>query len=328
MTNRLLFLGLALALTAGCKDKPANSSGTGDAASPSAKPVIAVIPKGTTHSFWKSVEAGGQQAAKEFDVEINWKGPLKESDRAQQIAIVEQFVSDNVSAIVLAPLDDSALVKPVREAGAKHIPVIIFDSALKGTPGTDFASFVATDNRAGGTLGGQALVKLLGDSKKVVLLRYAEGSASTIEREAGFMDVMHQTPGVQMLVENRFGGATSAESEKAAMEMLDKLKEADGIFCPNESSTAGMLEAMRKTGLVHKAKFVGFDSSPKLIKALRDGEVDALVVQNPTKMGYEAVKAAAAVIKHKPVEQHIDTGVRLITKADLDDPEVKKLVGM
>jgi ribose transport system substrate-binding protein len=323
MTNRLLFLGLALALTTGCKDKPANSSGTAGTASSSAKPIIAVIPKGTTHSFWKSVEAGGQQAAKEFDVEINWKGPLKESDRAQQIAIVEQFVSDNVSAIVLAPLDDVALVKPVREAGAKHIPVIIFDSALKGTPGTDFASFVATDNRAGGTLGGKALVKLLGDSKKVVLLRYAEGSASTMEREGGFMDVMHRTPGVAMLVENRFGGATSAESEKAAMEMLDKLKEADGIFCPNESSTA-----MRKTGLVHKAKFVGFDSSPKLIKALRDGEIDALVVQNPMKMGYEAVKAAAAVIKHQPVEQHIDTGVRLITKADLDDPEVKKLVGL
>ncbi|MDB5173510.1 MAG: rbsB 2 [Phycisphaerales bacterium] len=328
MTNRFLYLGLALALAAGCKDKPADSSSSAAASNSSAKPVIAVIPKGTTHSFWKSVEAGARQAAKEFDVEINWKGPLKESDRAQQIAIVEQFVSDNVSAIVLAPLDDSALGKPVREAGAKHIPVIIFDSALKGTPGTDFASFIATDNRAGGALGGKALVKLLGDSKKVVLLRYSEGSASTNEREAGFLDVMHQTPGVQMLVENRYGGATSAESQKAAMEMLDKLQEADAIFCPNESSTAGMLAAMRIAGLAHKAKFVGFDSSPPLIKALREGEVDALVVQNPTKMGYEAVKAAAAVIKHQPVEQHIDTGVRLITKADLDDPEVKKLVGI
>ncbi|MDB5300673.1 MAG: rbsB 2 [Phycisphaerales bacterium] len=328
MTNRFLYLGLALALAAGCKDKPADSSSSAAASNSSAKPVIAVVPKGTTHSFWKSVEAGARQAAKEFDVEINWKGPLKESDRAQQIAIVEQFVSDNVSAIVLAPLDDSALGKPVHEAGAKHIPVIIFDSALKGTPGTDFASFIATDNRAGGALGGKALVKLLGDSKKVVLLRYSEGSASTNEREAGFLDVMHQTPGVQMLVENRYGGATSAESQKAAMEMLDKLQEADAIFCPNESSTAGMLAAMRIAGLAHKAKFVGFDSSPPLIKALREGEVDALVVQNPTKMGYEAVKAAAAVIKHQPVEQHIDTGVRLITKADLDDPEVKKLVGI
>ncbi|MDB5332745.1 MAG: rbsB 2 [Phycisphaerales bacterium] len=328
MTNRLLFLGLALALAAGCKDKPANSSTSADAASSSAKPVIAVIPKGTTHSFWKSVEAGARQAGKEYDVEISWKGPLKESDRAQQIAIVEQFVGDGVSAIVLAPLDDSALVKPVHEAGAKHIPVVIFDSAIKAAPGTDFASFVATDNRVGGTLGGKALVSILGNSKKVVLLRYEEGSASTMEREAGFMDVMHQTPGVQMLVENRFGGATAAESEKAAMEMLDKLQEADGIFCPNESSTAGMLEALRKNGIVRKAKFVGFDSSPKLVKALRDGEIDALVVQNPTKMGYEAVKAAAMVIKHQPVQQRIDTGVRVVTKADLDDPEVKKLVGL
>ena len=115
---------------------------------------IAVIPKGTTHVFWKSVEAGAQAAAKEFGVDIVWKGPLKENDRAQQIAIVEQFATEGISGIVLAPLDDTALKRPVAMAMEKKIPVVIFDSALKGEPGKDYISFVATNNRKGGTMGG------------------------------------------------------------------------------------------------------------------------------------------------------------------------------
>src|SRR6478752_3587622 len=123
---------------------------------------IAVIPKGTTHSFWKSVEAGARQAGTELGVEIIWKGPLKEDDRAQQIAVVQQFVSSGISAIVLAPLDDTALRGPVKSAAERKIPVVIFDSALKAEVGKDFVSFVATDNKRGGTLGGEELARLLG----------------------------------------------------------------------------------------------------------------------------------------------------------------------
>jgi ribose transport system substrate-binding protein len=143
---------------------------------------IAVIPKGTTHVFWKSVEAGSRAAAKDLNVEIVWKGPLKENDRAQQISIVEQFVNESVSGIVLAPLDHTALARPVAAAGRKSIPVVIFDSSLNGVAGKDFVSFVATDNKKGGTLAGEHLVRLLGGKGKVVLLRYVVGSASTSER--------------------------------------------------------------------------------------------------------------------------------------------------
>src|SRR6478736_6676788 len=147
---------------------------------------IAVIPKGTTHSFWKSVEAGAQKAGAELGVEIIWKGPLKEDDRAQQIGVVQQFVASGVNAIVLAPLDDTALRTPVKSAAQHNIPVVIIDSPLKGdNGGKDFVSFVATNNRRGGELGGEELARLLGGKGKVVLLRYAEGSASTAEREAG-----------------------------------------------------------------------------------------------------------------------------------------------
>jgi len=288
---------------------------------------IAVIPKGTTHSFWKSVEAGARQAGTELGVEIIWKGPLKEDDRAQQIAVVQQFVSSGVNAIVLAPLDDTALRNPVRSAGEHSIPVVIFDSALKGEAGKDFISFVATNNYRGGEIGGEELVRLLGGKGKVVLLRYSEGSASTAEREAGFLSVMKKNPGITLLVDNRYGGATISSAQDASMNLIDKIREADGIFCPNESSTQGMLLALRQTGLAGTKTFVGFDTSSFLLAALNKGEIQALVAQNPTRMGYLGVATAVKHLRGEKVEPAIDTGCVLVTKENRHAPEVEAVVG-
>ncbi len=288
---------------------------------------IAVIPKGTTHSFWKSVEAGARQAGAEFGVEILWKGPLKEDDRAQQIGVVQQFVSSGVSAIVLAPLDDTALRTPVKSAAEHNIPVVIFDSALKGEVGKDFLSYVATNNHRGGEIGGEELARLLGGKGKVVLLRYSEGSASTMEREAGFLAVMKKHPGIVITVDNRYGGATVSSAQDASMNLIDKVREADGIFCPNESSTQGMLLALRQTGLAGQKKFVGFDTSPFLLAALNKGDVQGLVAQNPTRMGYLGVATAVKHLRGEKVEQVIDTGCVLVTKDNRHTPAVEAVVG-
>ncbi len=297
---------------------PSSSSST-----PSGPLKIAVIPKGTTHVYWKSVQAGAYQAGKDLGADIIWKGPLEENDRAQQISIVEQFVSDGVNGIVLAPLDDNALVRPVKEAQSAKIPVIIIDSALKGQAGKDFTSYVSTDNRRGGELAGEQLVKLLDGKGKVALLRDETGSASTEEREAGFLEVMHKTPGITVIVDNRYGGSTASKAQSAAMEMIDQINEADGLFCPNESTTAGMLQALRNARSDKARKFVGFDATPQLVDALKDGKVDALVAQNPYKMGYEGVKVAVLTARGESLPTRIDTGVRVITKADLGNADTK-----
>lgn len=288
---------------------------------------IAVIPKGTTHSFWKSVEAGALRAGKELGVEIVWKGPLKEDDRAQQISLVEQFTASGVQAIVLAPLDNIALRAPVRSAAERNIPVVIFDSALKGELGRDFVSFVATDNRRGGTLAGEEMVRLLGGKGKVVLLRFEESSASTAEREAGFLDIIAKNPGISVLVTNRYAGPTVATAQDASMNLIDKVREADGIFCPNESSTQGMLLALRQTGLAGKKAFVGFDAANILLAALNKGDIKALVAQNPTKMGYMGVITAVKAIRGEKVEPHIDTGCVLVTRANINDAAVREVLG-
>jgi len=275
---------------------------------------IAVIPKGTTHEFWKSVEEGAKKAGKDLGVEIIWKGPLKEDEKNQQIGVVEQFVSEGVSGICLAPLDDTALLAPVQAAAAKKIPVVIYDSALNGEVGKDFVSYVATNNKLGGEMAGKELARILGDNKKVVLLRYKEGSASTMEREAGFMEVMKKTPGVSVIEQNRYAGATMGEAQTASMNMIDKLREAGGIFCPNESSTNGMLLALRQNGLAGKVKFVGFDASQPLLEGLRAGEIDALVAQDPSGMGYKAVETMVKHLRGEKVPAAIDTGCKLITR--------------
>jgi ribose transport system substrate-binding protein len=315
---------LAVMIFAGCSKAPDQSAAENKPAEGAWK--IAVIPKGTTHIFWKSVEAGARQAGAELGVDILWKGALKESDRAQQIAIVEQFISDGVKGIVLAPLDDTALRRPVEAANSKGIPVVIIDSALKGEAGKDFVSYVGTNNRLGGKMAGEEMVKLLGGKGKVLLLRYQEGSASTIQREEGFLEEMKKNPEIHMLAENRYGGATASEAQTTATNMIDLVREADGIFCSNESLTFGMLLALRQNNLIGKAKFVGFDASAPLVEALQKGEIQALVAQNPTKMGYEAVKTLVAHLHGEKVPPSVDSGAALITPENIGTPEIQEML--
>jgi ribose transport system substrate-binding protein len=302
--------------------------GSGKAAPGSPPLSIVVIPKGTTHVFWKSVEAGAKKAGEDLGVQVTWKGPLQENDRAQQIQIVQQFMSQDVNGIVLAPLDHTAMAGPVKAAAAKKIPVVIFDSALDGEAGKDFVSFVATDGQKAGRMGGEHLAKLMQGKGNVVLLRYMAGSASTDARETGFLDAVKtiKDGSIKVTVDNRYAGPTSGEAKTAALNMIDQIKAAGGVFCPNESSTYGMLLALRQAGLVGKVKFVGFDASPPLVDALRKGEIDALVVQDPKNMGYRAVEALVKHIRGEKVEPRIDTGAVLVTHDNMDTPEIKRLI--
>ena len=327
---RLVVLaGVAVSMTA-CTGAGSGGGATGGGSSPAPdKLIIAVIPKGTSHVFWQSIHAGAVKAAREVGAEVIWRGPLREDDRDSQVSEVEGFVSRGVSGIVLAPLDDSALVGPVTSATKAGIPVVIIDSGLKGG---DFVSFVATDNGKGGRLGGEHLAKALGGKGKVVMLRYAEGSASTNEREDGFLQAMKANPGIQVVSSNQYGGADVESAYKKSETLLSNYKKPDGslsidgIFTPNESTSFAMQRVLQDNGWAGKVRFVGFDASENLVKGLRDGQIDALVVQDPINMGYLGLKTLVAHIKGQPVEKRIDTGVRLATKDNMDSPDMKDVL--
>src|SRR2546421_5639776 len=275
-----VLLILATVMVAGCNRSKTSAK----------KLTIAVIPKGTSHEFWKSIHAGAIKAQRELstngaEVEIIWKGPLREDDREQQIQVVEGFTSQGVNGIVLAPLDDSALTRPVEETKSAGVPTVIIDSALQSN---SIVSFVATDNRKGGMLGADRLGELLGGKGKVILLRYAEGSASTQDREDGFLQEMKQKyPNIELISTDQYAGATRDTAKRASENLLNRFgDEVQGIFCPNESTTAGMLLALQDIGKAGKVVFVGFDTTQNFIDAKRAKHLHRIVAQNPFKMGY------------------------------------------
>jgi len=291
---------------------------------------IAVIPKGTTHEFWKSINAGAVRAQRDLaergiKVEIIWKGPLREDDRDQQIQVVENFMARHVSGIVLAPLDSQALVKPVNNAMQAKVPVVIMDSGLKSD---NYVSFVATDNFKGGQLAGEHMGKILNGKGSVILMRYAVGSASTEEREAGFLAALKNFPDIKIISSDQHAGATRELAYAASQNLLNRFgRQVDGIFVPCEPPTIAMTKALRDIGRAGgKVKVIGFDAGAQEVADLKNGDVQALVVQNPMKMGYLGVETMVKHLRGEKVERRIDTGVVLITRENMDTPEMKELL--
>ena len=211
---------------------------------------VMVIPKGTSHAFWKSIHAGALNAAKDLgNVEVIWQGPQKEDERSQQIQLVQNAIATGVDGIVLAPLDSRALVKPVEEAAAKGIPVVIIDSGLETS---QIVGYVATDNYHGGVLAARRLGELLKGEGKIILLRYAIGSASTEERERGFTEtIAEEFPKITYLSNTEYAGATSDMAQQKGQNLVTRFRgQVDGVFCPNESSTFGMLRALEGAGML------------------------------------------------------------------------------
>jgi ribose transport system substrate-binding protein len=316
------FLSILLVFTISCNN--GNNGSEEKSASDQKLLKIAVVPKGSTHSFWKTVQAGALKAGEELDIEVMWQGPQKEDDRQMQIQVVQNFTSRGVDAIVLAPLDDRSLVQPVNAAVKRNIPVVIIDSELSGG---DFSSFVATDNYEGGKMCAKLLSEKLNGKGNVVMLRYQEGSSSTAKREQGFLDGLKEYgSGITVVSENQYAGATIEKAFQASQNLLNRLGDINGIYCPNESTTQGMLRALQTAGKAGKVHFVGFDVNNTLLEALKKGEIDGLAMQDPYKMGYEGVKTAFKVVKKQPFDKKIDTGILIVTKENVESEAIQKVL--
>lgn len=279
------------------------------------------MPKGRAHLFWRSVNAGAIKAAQENNVEVIWNGPTTETDYNGQIQIVESLINQHVDAICLAPIDKKVMVGVVERAASQNIPVIIFDSPVD----TDkFLSQVATDNYQAGQMAADRMGKILDGKGKVIIVAVQPGAASTMAREQGFEDKIKQAfPGIE-IVDKRYGMADFAKSLAVAENMLTAHPNAVGMFASNESSAVGGAQAVktRKSSI----KMVGFDWSPTLLDDLRAGVIDSLVAQHPFRMGYESIIAAVNKFNNKPVEKINNLAPRLLTKENLDTPEVQEQI--
>jgi ribose transport system substrate-binding protein len=316
MIARLLFLTCCatLLLSAIACDKSGSSGGV----------TIGVVPKGTTHVFWKSVKAGADRAGKELGVAIKWDGPPDEKEINTQDRIIGDMINRGVNALVIAPVDKTALTTSMENA-KKKMPVVVFDS---GSDFKDYNAFVATDNYKGGQLAGEQMVKLLADQKKVELamIRYQAGSASTLDREKGFLDVVKKARPDIKIYEDQFAGSTGDEASKLMSNMLQAHPDISAVYGSNESTTRGALGALEQAKKLGQIKFVGFDSSPELVDALDKGTIQALVLQDPVQMGYLSVKAAVAAIRGQTVAKEQPIAPVLVTQENKNKPEMQKLL--
>jgi len=283
---------------------------------------IAVVPKGTTQSFWLAVKAGAEDAARKGNAVVIWKGPAKETDVAGQKRIIENFINQKVDAIVMAACNESALVPAIEQADKAGIPVITIDSGvMSDVP----KSFVATDNIAGARKAAEELARLVGGRGKVGLIPFVKGAATSNMREYGFKKGLESFPDIK-LVSVLYSNSDVMKGVRATEDMLAAHPDIAGIFAANEGGAVGAARALDLRKASGKVKLVAFDAAPAEISALKKGTIQALIVQNPYAMGYEGVKAALDFLEGKPISKRIDTGVRVVTQKNMDEPGIQKLL--
>lgn len=300
---------LALPFAAGCKR--------------SGRRRIAVIPKSVAHLFWVSVEAGARAAGKEHNVEILWNGPALESDFPRQIQIVDSMIAQRVDGIAIAAAERQALVAAIERAGDAGIPVVIFDS---GADTEKYVSFIATDNVLAGKMGARRLAALAGGRGKVAMILHAPGSYSTMDREKGFRQILDaEFPGMEIAAA-QFCMGDHAKARDITENMLTAHPGLAGIFCSTEPSATGVMLALEARGLAGKVKVVSVDSSDNLIELMRQDRIHALVVQDPFGMAYQAVSSLLSKLEGRTPPRRIDLEPRVVAKADLDNPEILRLL--
>ncbi|MBI2424138.1 MAG: ABC transporter substrate-binding protein [Candidatus Hydrogenedentes bacterium] len=321
----MMLAGLAAIALAGCGNAPpekTESTATGETAAAPELLDIAVVPKGLAHQFWLTVKAGAEAAGAEFGAKIIWQGPSKETEVEKQINIIQDMINRNVDGLVMAACDENALIPMVEQALAKKIPVITIDSGVKSDKPL---SFVATDNVAGAKAAADVLAGMIGSEGPVGLIPFVKGAATSNMREEGFEEGLKTYPNMT-LVATLYCDSDVAKAMDAAQDMMTRNADLKGIFAANEAAAIGAAQAIKAAGKSGIVKLVAFDASKEEIDALQSGAIQALIVQNPFKMGYEGVKAAIDAIKGNPLEKRIDTGVTVVTMENFNEPEIQKLL--
>ncbi len=287
------------------------------------KKLIGVVPKATSHLFFMSIHAGALAAGRDLGVDILWNGPREETEFSRQIEIVDSMTAQRVDGLAISATDHTALAAPVRRAMNAGIPVTVFDSGLDLT---GYVTFVATDNYGAGVIAARKLAELVGGKGKVAMLMHKPGGMSTGDRERAFDDIMaKEFPAIEV-VDRRYGMADRAKSRDAAENILTAHPDLDGLFASAEANSLGAMQAIKARGLSGKIKLVTFDFSDEHVAALQDGTISLMIVQDPFRIGYEAVRSLVRKLNGETPPPVMELKARTIVKQDLDKPEVQALL--
>lgn len=277
---------------------------------------IVIVTKALDSEFWQTLKSGAEEAARQHpDVELSVLAPEREINIDQQVSILEDQILKKVSALAVVPGGIAEVTPVLDKAKAAGIPVLIVDN---DTPWPGKLCYIGTDNRVGGKLAGDYLVKILGGHGKVAIIRGVLGVVSHDDRVAGFQEAIAQAPGIQLVT------IQPANSERAlgltVMEnLLTSHPDLNAVFATNDQMALGAMEGVAAQHLSGKIFVVGFDAGKEAVRAVKSGTVSAVIAQYPANMGKQAVEAAIKAIQGQPVPKVIDTGTALVTKENADE---------
>jgi ribose transport system substrate-binding protein len=273
--------------------------------------------------FWQSVQAGANAAGKQYHLHILWTGPPTETDYSRQIEILDSMIARHVSGIAIAATERNALNHSLDRAAQESIPVTVFDS---GVDSKNYMTFLATNNFEAGQMAARRLGELLRGQGTVGVIMHSPGSQSTMEREAGFDDVMtHAFPGIH-IVGRQYGMSDRAKAMAVTENILTANPGLDGVFASSEPSSVGASQALKARGLAGRVRFVAFDSSRGLVDDLEGRAIDALVAQDPFRLGFEAVQTLARKLSGENPPKQIALSATVISRSDLSNPAIHALL--
>jgi ribose transport system substrate-binding protein len=283
---------------------------------------IEFIVKMRSGDYWSTVQMGANDAAKEFNVNMNFIAPDNESDIEEQIKLVDDAIDKKVDAIVLAASDYKRMAEVVNKAATNKIPVVIVDSGVNSDKPV---SVISSDNLKAGKLAGEKLIENVGKNSKVAILSIVKGSESAIEREKGIMSVLSNYPDVK-LVAKEYTNSNESTAESLTKSIIAMNNSLNGIVALNSAAALGASRALDELGLSGKVKLISFDSTILELQCLEKGVIQATVVQNPFKMGYLGVQYAAMAARGSKVPKVVNMDLKLIDKYNLYNPENQRFV--
>ncbi len=279
------------------------------------KPVVGLVMKSLANEFFQNMMIGAEEHAKaRGDYTLVAVGMQNETDFESQINAVENFITQGVDAIVIAPADSRAMVRPMKRAVEAGITVVNFDVALdaeaKKQQGLELA-FVGPDNRGGAKLAGDALGKALGAGGKVVIIEGNPGADNANERRLGFEASVAEYK--LDLLDSRTAYWETEQANQVFSAMLTANPDIQGVMAANDSMALGVVKALESAGR-KDIIVVGFDNIPAVAPMIADGRILATVDQFGTRMAADSIDLALETIAGGPaLKGWVKTEIKLVT---------------
>jgi len=280
---------------------------------------IPLISKGFQHQFWQAVKQGAEQAAKDYKVNITFEGPESETMVDKQIDMLSAALAKKPAAIGFAALDSKAALPYLQKAKAAGIPVIAFDS---GVDSDIPLTTCATDNVAAAAYAADMMAKLIGNQGEVAVIVHDQTSRTGIDRRDGFVNRIKAKYPKITIVSVQYGEGDHLKSTDLAKAIIQSHPNLKGFFGANEGSAIGVMNGVKEMKKVGKIVVIGYDSGAAQIAAIRAGEMNGAITQNPVGIGYKTVESAVKALKGEKLPKIVDTGFYYYDKTNIDDPKI------